>query len=335
MHNEKFLIIGPSWLGDMVMAQALLKSLKVINSNAVIDVAALTWSLPVLHRMQEVNQIIELNLQHGEWSFEKRYQFGKMLQKNDYSHAIVLPNTWKSALIPWFAKIPKRIGWLGEMRFGLLNDIRFLNKSIYQTMVKRYVALAYPAKCELPTQIPNPTLMADQENVVRLMSEFSISNKLPVLALCLGAAFGEAKCWPEEYYIELAKTQIKKNWQVWIFGTNKNLTIEDNSGLIFNFSGKLKLLDVIDLLSLANTVVCNDSGLMHIAASFNKKIVAIYGATSSKFTPPLTKKVKIVDKKLACSPCFARDCPLGHHKCMRLITVEEIAHIIDHENFDN
>jgi heptosyltransferase-2 len=328
--SEKILVIGPSWLGDMVMAQSLFKSLYQVNPAITIDVAAPNWSLPLLERMPEVANGIELDLQHGEWSFEKRYYLGRELQKNNYTSAIVLPNSWKSALIPWFAKIPKRIGWIGEMRFGLLNDIRYLKKSIYKTMVERYIALAYQANYPLPNEQPTPKLTVNQENIDQLKLKFAINtnNNLPVLALCLGAAFGEAKCWPEEYYLELASMQVKKQWQVWLFGTKPDLQITDPSSQILNFSGKTKLLDTIDLLSLADVVVCNDSGLMHIAASFNKKIIAIYGATSSKFTPPLAEHVQIINKHLPCSPCFARTCPLGHHKCMKQITVEEISNCI-------
>ena len=340
--NKKILIIGPSWLGDMVMAQALFKSLHYLNPGITIDVTAPAWSLPLLERMPEINHGIELDLKHGEWSFEKRYHIGQELQKNNYTHAIVLPNTWKSALIPWFAKISIRTGWLGELRFGLLNDIRYLQKSVYKTMVERYIALAYPTNYPLTSTLtttssttlldPNftPKLTVNTKNLEELKLKFSINttNNLPILALCLGAAFGEAKCWPEQYYLELATMQVNKKWQVWIFGTKPDLQINNPSPQILNFSGKTSLLDTIDLLSLADVVVCNDSGLMHIAASFNKKIIAIYGATSPKFTPPLAEHVKIINKNLPCSPCFARTCPLGHHKCMQQITVEEISNCI-------
>lgn len=340
MIKEKILIIGPSWLGDMVMAQALFKTLLQINPDATIDVMAPTWSLSVLERMPEVTNKIELAIPHGKLWLLKRYKLAKNLQQNNYTRAIVLTNSWKSALIPWFAKIKKRTGWIGELRFGLINDIRYLNKKKYISMVSRYIALAYPANYKLPNSILNailsceitPKLIIDQANLIVLKNKFNINNSLsksPILALCIDAAFGVAKCWPEEYYISLAEHKIKQNWQVWIFGTKPNLVINNSSNLIFNFSGKTSLIDTIDLLSLVDVIVCNDSGLMHIAASFNKKIIAIYGPTSSEFTPPIADCVKIVNKNLKCSPCFARTCPLGHHKCMKEITVTSIANEID------
>ena len=319
----KILVIGPSWLGDMVMAQALFKHLKFVNKNIEIDVAAPNWSFPVLQRMPEVSHSTQLNFQHGEWSFARRYQLGKELRKNNYTSAIVLANSWKSALIPWFANIPKRTGWCGEMRFGLINDIRYLNKIIYPKMVERYVALAYPPNYPLP-KLLLPQLMVDPVMLEQAKIKFSININpdLPILALSLGAAFGEAKCWPEEYFIKLAYMAANK-FNVWIFGIKKDLSINHSANII-NFSGKTNLLEIIDLLSLADVVVCNDSGLMHIAASLNKKIIAIYGATSQEFTPPLADNVKIINKKLSCSPCFARTCPLKHHNCMRQISVEEV-----------
>lgn len=340
MINQKILVVGPSWLGDMVMAQALFKHLKLINNNIQIDVTAPSWSFPLLERMPEVTSGIELNFAHGEWSLEKRYQFGKSLRKNNYTSAIILPNSWKSALVPWFAKITKRIGWFGEIRLCLINDIRYLKKAVYPKMVERYVALAYPANYQLPDKLLRPELIVDNKNLEQLKSKFNINadnsnktfnNKLPIIALSLGAAFGEAKCWPEEYFIELAYTAARDNkFNVWILGTKKDLIINNDIQNIINFSGKTNLLETIDLLSLADIVVCNDSGLMHIAASLNKKIIAIYGATSEEFTPPLADNVKIINKKLSCSPCFSRVCPLKHHNCMRQITVEEIfRHIQD------
>lgn len=323
MINQKILVIGPAWIGDMVMAQALFKHLKLLN-NIQIDVAAPSWSFPLLQRMPEITNSIELNFAHGEWSLYKRYQLGKLLRKNNYTSAIVLPNSWKSSLIPWFAKIPKRIGWFGESRLWLLNDIRYLKKHIYPKMVERYVALAYPANHPLPTPILRPQLIINNKNLEQLKANIFINN-LPIVALSVGAAFGESKCWPEEYFIKLAYLIAnEQKLNVWIFGTKKDLIINENMNNIINFSGKTNLLETIDLLSLVNIVVCNDSGLMHIAASLNKKIIAIYGSTSEEFAQPLTDNVTIINRKLPCSPCRARICPLKHHNCMRQITAEEV-----------
>lgn len=327
--SNTILVIGPSWLGDMVMAQSLFRHLLLIHDDKIqIDVLAPSWSFSLLERMPEVNQAIELNLQHGELNLKKRYILGKKLRKKNYSKAIILPNSWKSALIPFIAKIPQRTGWVGECRFGLINDIRFLKKSNYIKMASRYVALAYNRDHQLPEKLLFPRLSVNLNAVASLMERFYIKQKLnpklPIIALGIDAAFGVAKCWPKEYFIELAYL-ASKEFNVWIFGTQKNLTIKEIPNII-NFSGKTSLLETIDLLSLTELIVCNDSGLMHIAAGLEKKIVAIYGPTSVEFTPPLTSpdKLKIINKGLPCSPCFARSCPLKHHACMRNITVKEV-----------
>ncbi len=328
--KNKLLIIAPSWIGDMVMAQSLFKHLKMIDQDLEIHVIAPEWTYPLLERMPEVTSAMQITFKHGELSLLERYKIAKSLVNIGYSKAIILPNSWKSALIPWIAKIPKRTGWLGEQRFLLLNDFRFLNKTRYTTMVERYIALAYPKDYILPSKFLYPKLLINSKNLELIKLKFSLNKdnyKAPILALCIGAAFGDAKCWPIESFIALAYMAAKhNNFNVWIFGSINNLQINNNNHLdnIINFSGKTSLLEAIDLLSLTDIVVCNDSGLMHIAASLNKKIIAIYGATSEKFTPPLTTNYTIINKKLACSPCFARTCPLQHHNCMQQITVEEV-----------
>lgn len=326
---KKILIIGPSWLGDMVMAQSLFKHILLNHNYKVqLDVLAPSWSGTLLERMPEVNEYIELNLKHGELGLKKRYLIGKQLRKKNYTEAVILPNSWKSALIPFIAEIPKRIGWVGEHRFGLINDIRFLNKKSHFKMIEHYVALAYPPNYNLPDLLL-PQLSVDLNSVKKLIEQPFIKQKinpqLPILGLGVDAAFGLAKCWPEEYFIELAY-MASKEFNIWIFGTKKDLAIKEDVANIINFSGKTNLLETIDLLSLIDLIVCNDSGLMHIAASLQKKIVAIYGPTSEQITPPLigVDKFCIINKHLPCSPCFARECPLKHHACMRNITVKEV-----------
>ena len=139
--GERILVVGPSWIGDMVIAQSLFKKLKLDQTGRKIDVVAPPWSLPLLSRMPEVNQGIELPVGHGELGIRRRYRVGMRLRKQNYTWAIVLPRSFKSALIPWFARIPKRTGYLGEHRYGLLNDVHTLNRQQLPMMVQRYVAL--------------------------------------------------------------------------------------------------------------------------------------------------------------------------------------------------
>jgi heptosyltransferase II len=308
---KKILIIGPSWVGDMVMAQSLFKTLKLLDENITIDVLALDWCQPILKRMPEVRRSINMPISHGKLGLNARFRLAKDLRTEVYTQAIILANSWKSALIPFWAKIPLRTGWLGELRWGLLNDVRYLNKKQYPRMVQRYVRLAYSRHQALPKELPVPLLTTSSEVVNKILDKFNLDLKQPILALCPGAAFGPAKRWPEAYYAEIARAKIAQGWGIWLFGSEqdkpviakiKDLLPGEN---IISFAGKINLLETVDLLSVVNKVVTNDSGLMHMAASLDKPVVAIYGSTSPNFTPPLSNKAQIMKTDMACSPCFS------------------------------
>jgi len=323
---HKILIIGPSWIGDMVMAQSLFRLLKQQNPDAMIDVLAPAWTFSLLSCMQEVNQAIEMPITHGELKLGARYQLAKKLRANQYDQAIVLPNSFKSALIPLFAGIPKRTGWLGEFRHFILNDARRLNKKRYPLMIEQYMALGLEPNQPLPSSYPYPEFTvakAAQEAVLAKLKP--LWRGRPVLALGAGAAFGSAKRWPEEYFAEIANQKLAEGWDIWLFGsegdrpiTNKIMQMTDQA--CENISGRTVLSETIALLSLVSGVLTNDSGLMHMAAALKKPIIALYGPTSPSFTPPLAADASILKLNLACQPCFARECPLEHHRCMRDLT---------------
>lgn len=332
-HNQtnNTLIVGPAWVGDMVMAQTLFKLLKQNQAQQKIDVLAPDWTRPLLDRMPEVNQAIALPLKHGEFGLQKRFQLGKQLAQQHYSQAIVLPNSWKSALVPTFANIKKRTGWRGEMRWGLLNDIRLLDKNSLPLMIQRFAALAYDKSTPLPKQLPHPKLVVDTETVTNACQRHQLNpNQKPILALCPGAEFGPSKCWPAEYFADIANKKINEGWQVWLFGSNNDADIaasiqQATQQQCTNLVGETTLAEAIDLLSLSQLVLSNDSGLMHIAAALQKPLVAIYGSTSPDFTPPLSDNVKIIRLNLKCSPCFKRQCPLDHLNCLKQISPELVS----------
>ncbi len=331
---KKILIIGPSWVGDMIMAQTLFKLIKQADTYTQIDVLAPDWSLPVLQRMPEVSSIIAMPVKHGEFGLSQRIAIARKLRNQGYTQAIVLANSWKSALIPLIAKIPIRTGWLGEMRWGLLNDVRYLRKKSLPKMVQRYAALGLDAQAALPNELPAPKLLAPVASAAKVLDKFAIDTSKPILALCPGAAYGPAKRWPMEYFAQIAKQKIAAGWQVWFFGSNQDNLVIDNirgqiSATTISFAGKIDLLETIDLLSSVTAVVTNDSGLLHMAASLDKPLVAIYGSTSAEFTPPLGPKSKIVQEDLPCRPCFKRECPLRHLNCMYLIKPERVLDSID------
>lgn len=326
------LIVGPSWVGDMVMAQTLFICLRKVHPDCAIDVLAPDWSRPILERMPEVREALSFPLGHGKLALATRRRIGRSLQ-GKYDQAIVLPNSLKSALVPFFAKIPQRTGWKGEMRYGLLNDLRKLDKHLYPLMIERFMALAYPKGQMLAQPYPHPYLQIDEVSQQAALTALRLALTRPVLALCPGAEFGEAKKWPAQYYAEVAEQKIAAGWQVWVFGSKndylvgediRNYLATDDQRALFNLAGQTSLAQAIDLMACASAVVTNDSGLMHVAAALNIPLVAVYGSTSPQFTPPLADKVAIVRLGLDCSPCFERTCKYGHYNCLKELKAERV-----------
>lgn len=331
---EKILVLGPAWVGDMVLAQSLFKTLKANQPNCTIDVAAPAWTLPLLDRMPEVAEKIALPFKHGELAFWKRIAFGRALKSKSYTQAIILTNSFKSAILPWAAAIPKRTSFLGEMRYGLINDIRTLDKTKLKMTVQRFVTLGLAPHDNLPAVLPRPALTANIAHAQALCQSLQIPPlETPVLGLCPGAEYGEAKRWPAEHYAEVANAAITKGWQVWLFGSDKDIPVTTQINQLtqnkcLNLGGKTKLGDAIDLMALCHTVVSNDSGLMHVAAALDKKLVAIFGSSDPYHTPPMHPDAVIEYLKLECSPCFERECPLGHLNCLTQIRPHTVTHRI-------
>ena len=327
---QKILVAGPAWVGDMVMAQSLYMTLKQHDPETIIDVLAPAWSGPILKRMPEVRRHIEMPVGHGEFGLGARYRLGRQLRDEVYDQAIVIPRSFKSALTPFFAGISKRTGYKGEMRYGLINDMRVLDKSVLTQTVQRYVALGLERDAALPPEnIPQPELVVDEQNQQRLLAELSLGIEQPIVGFMPAAEYGPAKRWLPEYFAELAQKLVAQGHQVWLFGSAKDqpvcqqILVAAGEGVV-NLCGKTRLEDVVDLIALTEQVVTNDSGLMHIAAATGRKIVAIYGSSSPGYTPPLTDNAEVVYLGLECSPCFERECPLEHYRCLRNISVEEV-----------
>ena len=325
MSAARILVVGPSWVGDMVMAQSLFKTLKR-NTGATIDVVAPGWSLPIVARMPEVRRGIALDVGHGEFGWGTRRRLAGSLIDEGYDRAIVLPRSLKAALVPWLARIPQRTGFRGEMRFGLINDMRPFDKTLLDQTVKRFVALGLDAD-DFPDSCEPPELHVDPDHREQAMRRLALSTQRPVVAMMPGAEYGPAKCWPIDYFASLAAELDAAGYAVWVLGSEKDRPsgerIADASAAV-NICGRTSLEDVIDLLSAATQVVSNDSGLMHVAAAVGCHVHAIYGSSSPAFTPPLTASRDIHYLGLSCSPCFKRECPLGHLNCLRRIDVAQL-----------
>ncbi len=323
--QENILVIGPSWVGDMVMAQSLFMCLKLNHENCRISVLAPAWTRPLLDRMPEVEKGISLSIGHGELALKKRRSLGRALRAEQFSTAIVLPNSFKSALIPFHAGISRRIAWRGEWRNFLLSDCRRLDTKNFPLMVQRFAALAFPLAAKPPAHIPEPRLQSDPASVDAALAEFALEASDRVLAICPGAEFGVAKQWPAQHFAKACQALIEEGWKVWIFGSEKDFPVaqeilqrlpEPQRQSCVSLAGRTTLAQAIDLLSAVKAVISNDSGLMHIAAALDKPIVALYGSTSPDFTPALTKRSKSLVTDIECRPCFQRECPLGHRKCL-------------------
>ena len=302
------LVISPSWVGDMMMSNALYQQLKTNYPDCEIDVMAPDWCRPLLARMPQVRNAISMPIGHGAFRLAERYRLGKAL-RNQYDLAIVLPNSLKSALIPFFAKIPKRRGWKGESRYGLLNYLR-TNKNDYPMMVQRYVALAFE-KGQVPSaenlQIAFPYLQTQAVEIAATKAKFETALKQTenraVIGFCPGAEFGPAKRWPHYHYAKLAEMLIEKGYAIYLFGSKKDQEVgeqirqsmpESLQPYCLNLAGLTDLNQAVDLIAECTAVVSNDSGLMHIAAALNKPLVALYGPTSPTYTPPLSSNAQVI-----------------------------------------
>ncbi len=327
--TPRFLIVGPAWVGDMVLAQSLFKLIKQRYPDSRIEVLAPAWTFPLLARMPEVDESIAAPFGHGELKLGQRLRLGRTLRPRHYDRAIVLPRSLKSALVPFAAQARVRTGFIGELRYGLLNDIRWLDKQACPRTVDRFVSLGIEPGEALPP-IPEPRLQADAANAHAALVR--LGRRLPttaVLGLCPGAEYGPAKRWPVEYFSEVAAEKLGQGWEVWLFGSDKDASVtaaiqSQTRGRCLDLGGKTSLAEAIDLMSLTTAVATNDSGLMHVAAALNRPVIALFGSSDPRHTPPLSGQAHVLYLDLSCSPCFQRECPLGHLNCLRQLKPERV-----------
>ena len=309
----------------MIMSQVIYSALREEYPDIDIDVLAPSATLSLVTRMPEVNRGILIDQAHGQVGLGYRFRLGAELEKNYYDWAIITPNSFKSALVPFAADVPLRTGFLGEYRYFLLNDIKLLDKPRLPLMTDRFLALVGKTSAEM---IP-PRLGVDKESQAAFLARHQLATDKPVIGFCPGAEFGDAKKWPEAHYGALAKQLIDQGYRIWIFGSPADHATGETIVSIaghdcINLAGETSILEAIDLLAICQTVVSNDSGLMHIAAAVGTRVVAIYGSTSPGFTPPISEEAHIVSRSLDCSPCFKRTCPLGHKDCLNKLMPEQV-----------
>ncbi|TXT20529.1 MAG: heptosyltransferase II [Gallionellaceae bacterium] len=330
---QKILIIAPSWVGDTMLVQPMLARLKQRHPGVQLDVLAPLWTATLLRQMPEVHGVIANPFPHGALKLFARYRLGKQLRASHYDQAIVLPNSFKSALVPYFAGVPLRTGFIGEMRYGLLNDARKLDKGALPLMVERFAQLAEAPNDRIPRPIPHPKLQVDTKQRQELLGRLGLRDDRPIAVFCPGAEYGPAKRWPVPYFAELAQILRERGYAVWLIGSGKDKESGDKiialgNETCRNLCGATDLSEAIMLLSAASLVVSNDSGLMHLAAALDRPMLALYGSSSPHFTPPLSEQAQVIKLELPCSPCFKRTCPQGHFNCMMHLTPQMVAQYI-------
>lgn len=333
----KALIVAPAWIGDTIMAQPLFARLRARHPGLQLDALAPRWVAPVLQRMDDIGEVIDSPFGHGQISFKARWRLARTIGEQGYDACYILPNSLKSALVPFFAGIPRRVGFTGESRYGLVNVRHTLDKQALPLMIERFMQLAEVPGVPPEKPIANPQLRSTAAEQASTLAALAIERPQRLVAFCPGAEYGPAKRWPATHFATLGRALNARGTAVWLFGSPKDHAVAEEicrlaPGCCRNLCGATSLAQAVDLLALADLVVCNDSGLMHVAAALDRPIVALYGSSSPGFTPPLSQRADILSLNLDCSPCFKRDCPLGHLDCLNKLTPERVLAAIDHRS---
>jgi heptosyltransferase-2 len=344
--SARTLVISPNWIGDAVMAQPLLALLRARHPDRPIDVLSPPSVAPVWRQMAEVDEVLETPFRHGPLQLRERWKYARVLRQRGYVDAYVLPNTLKYALIPWLAGIATRVGYKGEMRYGLINVMHF-DEVPPRPMVAFYAALAAAPHTSLRTglrpgaavppgaqvapqpHVPRPRLQASAAQVAAACARAGIDPLRPLVVFAPGAEFGPAKRWPAAHFAALAEAIIaaEPRAQVALLGSPKDRDACDEiagQDGVFNLAGATTLAEAIALIARADAVVANDSGLLHIASALNRPVVALYGPTDPDHAPPFADVAASVSLRLACAPCRQRECPLGHQDCMQKMGTEMV-----------
>jgi len=325
----KALIVAPSWIGDAIMAQPMFARLHARFPGLQLDALAPRWVAPVLQRMGEISEVLDSPFGHGQLSLKPRWRLARELAARNYDAVYVLPNSLKSALVPFMAGIPRRIGFTGESRYGLINVRHNLDKAALPLMVERFAQLAEAPGAALPKPISYPKIRSTAADQEITLAELGLERPARLVAFCPGAEYGPAKRWPSAHFAALAKKLAERGCAIWLFGSPKDHAVAEEilqraPGLCRNLCGATSLGQAVDLLAMAELVVCNDSGLMHVAAALDRPLVTLYGSSSPGFTPPLSDQADILSLNLDCSPCFKRECPLGHLDCLNKLMPERV-----------
>lgn len=332
----RILVIAPHWIGDAVMSLPLITLIHTKFPNSSIDVLCTPWVGSIYRASPAVETIVERDFQHGALQWSLRRSTARELKKQAYDMAFVLPNSMKSALIPWLAGIPTRIGYQGEYRFGLINvSLPNPSRQARTPMMEHYAKLLGGALDQIsnPQNLPSPKLSIDSTLTQWARGRIEEIGGVPLYVFAPGAEYGSAKRWPTSHFAQLANQILEGNpdAKIIILGSRADHVLGQEivqstnlSDRIHNWCGAIRLDQSMALIAQSTCLISNDSGLMHIGAALSIPQIAIFGSSNPKHTPPLSPKAQIIWLGLDCSPCYQRTCPLGHLNCLNQIDSQRV-----------
>jgi heptosyltransferase II len=319
------------WIGDFVRCHSVVKLLKARFPARPVDVLSTTLCAPLADYMPELRQAVVADLPRKRLSFTAHRALADRLRREAYGSALIMPRTWKAALAPFLAGIPERIGWVGEWRFGLINDLRFGERKLPR-MVDRCAALALPGHTAPPDNWPLPELKVPPAEVTGWRERLGLTDAgRPAVALAPGAV-GPSKRWPGAAYADLARRLISQGVNVWVLGGPAEVPlvriIKDGAPEARDLTGP-DLRNAILALAAADVAVSNDSGLLHVAAALGTPTIGIFGPTSPWHWAPLNPIAATVQTatQLDCQPCHKPTCRVRHHRCMRDISADQVLEV--------
>ena len=325
--SSPILVVPYMWIGDFVRCHSVIKLLNTRFPDRPVDILSTTLCAPLTDYMPGLRRAIIVDLPRGRIALKDQRALARRLRHENYGSALIMPRTWKSALAPFFAGIPERTGFIGEMRFALLNDLRYGEQRLPR-MVDRCAALALPPAAELPREWPMPELKVTRTEIESWRRQRGLAfDTRPVIALAPGAV-GPSKRWPASAYATLTRRLIAEEFAVWIVGgpDEKSLAAEIIGDTTARDLTGHDLRNAILALAAAAVAVSNDSGLLHVAAAVGTPAIGIFGPTSPWHWAPLNPLAATIEtkSKVECRPCHKPVCRLVHHRCMRDIPPDEV-----------
>lgn len=326
--TRPILIVPYMWIGDFVRGHTVVRVLRERWPNRPIDMLVTSLAAPLVDYMPGVRAAVVVDLPRGRLALGQQWRLAAQLRANGYGTALVMPRTWKSAIAPALAGIPERVGFVGEVRFGLINRWRWGERALPR-MIDRKAALALPPGTPPPPEWPVPQLRVPADEIARWRQANGLGTS-PAVALAPGSV-GPAKRWT--YYAEAARLLARRGLDVWVIGgpAEKALAAEilaAGSPGVRDLTGT-DLRNGIIAMAAADVAIANNSGLMHVAAAIGTPTMGIFGPTSPYHWAPLNPLAATVQTKtlVPCQPCHRPVCTMNDHRCMRDIPASDVADI--------